>query len=788
MRLGGWFSACVLVVACSTADPELRADADPTLPGVEDPDPRLDHALAAALAKLGPGHEVRTRHTIQGKPAFTNRLILEDSPYLQLQAHSPINWFTWGEEAMLRAEVMQRPVLVSVGYAACHWCQVMARESFEDPEIAEYINETFVAVKVDRETRPDLDDLYMSAVHAMRDRGGWPMTLVMTPQGEPFFGSGYLPPRDGQRGRNKGLLTLLQELAEVYASDPEAVTRRTAEVMARVPDGSAIGTDIEQLPSLDLVVNQVRALAVRFDDTWGGFGAAPKFPRPGQLRLLLRYHRRTRDPAALRMVTRTLEGLEAGGLHDHVGGGFHRYSTDERWHVPLYEKMLYDNAQLTLAATEAWQSTRRTDFARMVRSTLTFLLRDLRNEGGGFSAAISASSADAKGALREGLFYTWTWPELVAALGKEDAVLWSRAYGVRGDAEGRTTLMRQAFHPIDKPDKASRELGARLERLRARLFEVRERRPAPSVDTLAIAAWNGLAISAFATAGSAFDEGAWVGAAEEAAEFVLRELVGKDGRLRRSWIGGEASGMAIADDYAFMVAGLLDLFEVTGTPRWLIEARRLQDLLDTHYGDPRGGWFLTASDAEPLLRRLKTHTDGSEPAASSIAARSALRLARWTADDRYRRTAVRALAAFGPRMSAAPVALPEMAMALDLAHDRLLEVVVVHPGSGGGELERLLQERFEPSVVSVVLSESEVEQVAGVAPVVLGKAARGGVATAWVCELGACRSPVTTASELARQLAQVKPLLGDRVPGRIGLSQAAAQNAGGKKETEPLLP
>ncbi len=424
------------------------AEPDPALPGLGKGDPALTKKLHAALLKKGPGYEPRTRHkNADGSPKYTNRLILETSPYLLQHAHNPVNWYPWGDEAFARARREGKPVLLSVGYSTCHWCHVMERESFENEEIARFINEHFVPIKVDREERPDVDDVYMSAVQMLTGGGGWPMTLALTPDREPFFGGTYFPARDGDRGSRKGFFTILRELADEYQKSRADVVARAAKLSRRVR-AAAEPEPAGGVPGPEVIASAVRQLSRAYDPVWGGFGRAPKFPRPVTLELLLRYHRRSGDADALKMVIHTLDRMAAGGLYDHVGGGFHRYSTDERWLVPHFEKMLYDNAQLVAVYLDAYQVSGRDDFARVARQTLDYVAREMTAPSGGFYSATDADSRTPAGHEEEGWFFTWTPAELEAALGADLARVARVDFGVTdaGNFEGRSILQR------DKPD------------------------------------------------------------------------------------------------------------------------------------------------------------------------------------------------------------------------------------------------------------------------------------------------------------------------------------------------
>lgn len=749
----------LLALLLSCASPVPGPLAEPSLPGIGTPDVALTRQLQVAASETRvPAHHVDEG----GAPRFTNRLITATSPYLLQHAHNPVNWWPWGEEAFARAKALNRPVLLSVGYSTCHWCHVMERESFEDLEVAAFINGHFVAIKVDREERPDIDDVYMSVVHALHGQGGWPMTLVLTPEGEAYFAATYLPARDGERGRSKGLLTVLTELAHAYAEDPAGVVHQAAQITAKV--GADRPAPTPGVPAPNAVVRVAQTLTRSFDALHGGFGRAPKFPRPATLDLLLRYHRRTSDPHALTMVTRTLEEIDRGGLHDHLGGGFHRYSTDDRWHVPHFEKMLYDQAQLIRTYTAAWQVTGREDFREVVRDTVTYLLTDMRDPRGGFWAATDADSLTPSGEVEEGWYYTWTREELQEALGPADAGLWALLYGVRSDGS------RHALYRTD-PKRVHVGMGVppevmakRVADARSVLRTVRAARPAPRLDDKVVAAWNGLTVSALARAGAAMEEPEWVLAAEQAAAFVLAELLGPDGR-HRTWRRGATSGPATLDDLAFTTHGLLDLYQATGDPRWVAEARELHQVLRDRFADPAGGWFLTPSDGEALLYRPKPDHDGAEPTGNAVAADNALWLYHLTADDTYRQEVEGVLKAYGEDLQRRGDGLATLMGVVEAWHDRTLEVVIVHDGDGGGSLREALRARYAPHVVLSLVREQDVADHAAVVPVVADKVMRDGLSTAYVCEGGVCQQPVTSPEALLALLGDALPLVpGVEVP------------------------
>ncbi len=718
-----------------------------TLPGAEAFSAALAARLGAALDALGPGYEPRTHHKEGRAPRFTNRLALETSPYLLQHAHNPVNWYPWGDEAFEEARRTKRPVFLSVGYSTCHWCHVMEEESFEDLEIARFLNEHYVAIKVDREERPDVDAIYMAAVQALSGQGGWPMSVWLTPDREPFFGGTYFPARDGDRGASTGFLTVLGGVAQVYREDPLRVARASASLSEAIRAALAAGGEAAPgLPGPKPIEDAVALVKQSFDGRNGGLRRAPKFPSNLPIRLLLRHHRRTKDAESLSMAALTLEKMAAGGLFDQVGGGFHRYSTDTVWLVPHFEKMLYDNALLAVAYAEAWQATRRPDLARVVRQTLDYLLREMTSPEGAF---YSATDADSEG--EEGRFFVWTEEEIQKLLGPV-ADRFIAYYGVSrdGNFEGASILH------VPRPDEKEWEA---LAGARATLYAARERRVHPLRDEKVLAAWNGLAISAFAFGGRVLGERRYVDAAARAAGFLL-DALRKDGRLVRSWKGGRVSGPGFLEDHAFLAQGLLDLYEATFDVRWLGEAAALSEEVEARFADPRGGWFATAGDHEKLLAREKPMHDGAEPSGASVALLNALRLSAFTADDRWRGVAERALRWYAPALEAQPLALGEMLLALDFHGDAAREVVLVWPeGEKVPEpFLAVLRQTFLPSRALAGAAEGPALEALGrVALVAREKKAIGGKATAYVCERGACRLPAIDPEKLRAQIEPVKP-------------------------------
>jgi hypothetical protein len=747
----------------------LAAAASPArepLPGAAPHPPELARRLERAVAQRASGEALRSRHrSADGSPRYVNRLALEASPYLLQHAHNPVDWYPWGDEAFERARREGRPVLLSIGYSTCHWCHVMEEESFEDPEIATFLNRNYVAIKVDRERRPDVDAVYLAAAAALGVDGGWPLNVWLTPDRRPFYAGTYFPPRGGMRGADVGFLGLLQRLRAVYDAEPERVVElgaRLASGLARAPS-AAPGPE---LPDAREIVRAVQRLRSDFDERHGGFGSAPKFPRSLELELLLRYHRRTRDPQALAMVERTLAALADGGIRDHVGGGFHRYATDPAWRVPHFEKMLYDNALLAEVYVDAYQVTGRDEFREVARETLDYLLREMQAPEGGFH---SASDADSEGV--EGRYFTWTAEEIGRAARDEGQARLLRAYYGVDEAEGpdrRSVLfvarpLAAVASEIGIPDARA---AAGLADGRERLLRARKARVAPSVDRKVVASWNGLAISAFAHAALALREPAYAEAAARAAA-CLRDRMssasqeGRGARLRRSLFEGRADGDGFLDDYAFAIAGSLDLFEATHDPAWLRFAMALQTELDARFWDAEGGgYFLTAHDQEKLLARPKPVADGAEPSGNAVALANLLRLYGLSGEERLRERAERALRAFAPALERAPAAAPRLLAALDYHTDLAKEIVIVArvPEEPDVLLAELARSFVPNRVLAVVREGREQDALAELVPLVANKTARGGRPTAYVCERRVCALPTTDPEVFARQIATAAPL------------------------------
>jgi hypothetical protein len=702
-------------------------------------------ALAALLWPATAAEKPRTKHLdANGAPRFTNRLAKETSPYLRQHAHNPVDWYPWGDEAFERARRLNRPVFLSIGYSTCHWCHVMEEESFEDLEIAQYLNGHYVAIKVDREERPDIDNIYMTAVQAWTGRGGWPLNVWLAPDRRPFYGGTYFPPRDGDRGASLGFLSMLKRLKSIYDNEPERVREAAAHVTDQLRKHLAPEPG-EGLPGLKVLEDAARWSREHFDPEWGGARGAPKFPSSLPHRFLLRWHRRVADPEILRIVSLTLQKMAAGGMYDQVGGGFHRYSTDQRWLVPHFEKMLYDNALLVMDYLEAHQATGRRDFAAVARDILRYLERDMSSPVGAFYSATDADSPNPKGVREEGWFFTWTPAEIEAVLGKQRAgpLLAYYAVTAAGNFEGRSIL--HAARDTAPPG---------LAQAREALYQARLRRPPPLRDEKILAAWNGLAISAFARAAFVLGDARYAQRAARAASFVLDRMQ-RDGRLLRSWKDGRAQHNGYLEDHAFLAAGLLDLFEATGDVRWLREAIRMDQVIEKRYEDAKsGGFFRTSDDHEGLLAREKPGQDGAEPSGTSVAVMNLLRLHQLTSREVYRRRAERGLRSVGTLLERSPTAFGELLNAVDFYLGQPKEIVIVAPQERR-EAEPFLarlRAAYAPHRVLVVTTAKEVAEVAQAAPVAEGKLALKGQTTAYVCEKGICKLPTSDPEVFRRQI------------------------------------
>jgi uncharacterized protein YyaL (SSP411 family) len=691
-----------------------------------------------------------------GGAMHTNALIGEKSPYLLQHAHNPVNWAPWGEEAFRAARERDAPVFLSIGYSTCHWCHVMERESFENEAIAELLNRYFIPIKVDREERPDVDRIYMTFVQATTGSGGWPMSVFLTPERQPFFGGTYFPPEPWY-GR-PGFREALEKVAEAWRLDRASIVESGGKTMAELARiaKSAPGYAAPDAATLD---SGFYAFRRDFDTRHGGFGGAPKFPRPAVLSFLFRYWERTGSAEALEMSLATLNAMARGGIRDHLGGGFHRYAVDERWFVPHFEKMLYDQAQLATAYLEGYQISGDQTYAQAARETLDYLLRDLRDAGGAFH---SAEDADSEG--REGQFYIWSAAEIEEALGRPAAEWFLFHYGCeeRGNAPGEfagRNILVQA-HTVEETarrfGKTEGEVSVSLDASRRRLLERRAGRPRPGLDDKILTAWNGLAISALAKAAQALGEARYGDAAREAAEFILGRLYDAErSTLLRRYRDGDARIAGFLDDYAFFVQGLLDLYETVFEARYLNLAEELTGRQRALFEDAEGGGFYsTAEGGDGLGLRLKDEYDGAEPSGNSVAALNLLRLAEMTGREDFRESAERTLRWAAGRLHASPSASPQMLCAAAWALGPRREIVIAGK-RGAPDTEALLHvvhQRFAPGGVTLLVDGEETRRrLSGRLPAVAAMNPVNGAAAAYVCENFACQAPATNPADLERR-------------------------------------
>jgi uncharacterized protein YyaL (SSP411 family) len=690
-----------------------------------------------------------------------NRLSAEKSPYLQQHANNPVDWYPWGPEAFEKARAEDKPIFLSIGYSTCHWCHVMERESFENDEIAALLNQYFVPVKVDREERPDVDRVYMMFVQATTGGGGWPMSVWLTPELKPFYGGTYFPP-DNRYGR-PGFRMVIESLARAWGEERDKIEESSVSVTQQLAEAARVEA---RRGAVDPGVLDSAFYGFRrgYDSRLGGFGGAPKFPRPSVHDFLVRYYARTRNEEALEMVLATLREMAKGGIHDQLGGGFHRYSVDARWFVPHFEKMLYDQAQLASSYLDAFQITRDGFFADVARDIFAYVLRDMTNGEGGFYSAEDADSVidpaqpNVKG---EGAFYVWTRDEIHSVLDRREAEWFSFAYGIEdggnvredphGEFHGKNILYQAhtAEETAQRFDAAPDEVRETLADARRRLLEARSKRVRPHLDDKVLAGWNALMISAFAKGAQMLEEAAYAEAAARAAEFVMSRMYDPERRLLlRRYREGEAAIPAFLDDYAFFIQALLDLYETDFDGSRLELALELAGKMRELFEDAKnGGFFATAANDSNVILRMKDDYDGAEPSGNSVAANALIRLAHLTGRDEFRTAADRTLSAFAQRLSAAPVALPAMLTALMAALEPPRHIVIAGARSEAAGMLAAVRRRFLPwsSVLMKTNGADGPGPLAGMKPI-------DGKPTAYVCEDFVCRAPVTDVSELEQLL------------------------------------
>jgi hypothetical protein len=711
-------------------------------------------------------------------PEHTNRLAQEKSPYLLQHAHNPVEWYPWGEEAFVKARRENKPIFLSVGYSTCHWCHVMAHESFENKDIAAIMNREFVNIKVDREERPDVDRVYMTFVQATTGGGGWPMSVWLTPDLKPFVGGTYFPPED--RYGQPAFKMVLERIATAWKENHDKIVEQGGKIVDALRESQSAGK-VEGKIEGSILEAAYRQIEHSYDPKEGGFGNAPKFPRPVTLNFLTRFYARVpkaeSSKQALEMALFTLRKMAAGGMHDHIGGGFHRYSVDRYWHVPHFEKMLYDQAQLAVAYLDAFQITQDRKYESVARDILDYVARDMTSKQGGFFSAEDADSpVVATGADRghpetkEGAFYVWTKKEIDAVLG-EAAEIFNFHYGVQphGNApegsdpqdefRGKNILIER--HAITETAKHFRkteeEIGKLLAECRAKLFSIRAKRPRPHLDDKIIAAWNGLMISAYARGAQVLDEPSYLEMATRAATFVRTNLYEEKSKLLyRNYRGGRSDIAGFADDYAFVVQGLLDLYEASFDVEWLKFAVKLQETQDRLFFDEKnGGYFNTSGKDESVFLRMKDDNDSAEPAASSVAALNLLRLAQFRDDKQIAERAQKTVDGFATTLSHFPSAMPQMLVALDYTLSKPRQIVIAGK-KDALETKALLKEvnrHFLPNTILVLADGAEGQKYLGEKnDAIRAMSPIDGKSAAYVCENFTCKAPVTDSKALSELL------------------------------------
>jgi len=687
--------------------------------------------------------------------SHTNRLAHETSPYLLQHAHNPVDWYAWGPEAFAAAEAQNKPILLSIGYSACHWCHVMEQESFENEAIAGLMNQDFINIKVDREERPDVDAIYMSAVQMLTGQGGWPMTMFLTPQGKPFYGGTYYPPTD-HYGR-PGFPRVLAAVAESWKERPEEIEAMGRELLAQLDESNDLARHLsDSLLTPTVLENAFNSLSNQFDRQYGGFGSSPKFPQPANLDFLLRFHARSKRAEPLAMVEKTLHRMALGGIYDQLGGGFHRYSVDQVWLVPHFEKMLYDNAQLAQTYIRCYQATGKTFYRGVAEEILEYVMREMTSPEGGF---FSAQDADSEG--EEGRFFVWTPAEVRAILGERDAEVFGAFFDITlaGNWEGTNILrvMQEAPQVAAQFGLSLDETAHILDTGRARLFDEREKRIKPHLDDKILTAWNGLMLAAFAEVAAVLDSATFRDVALKNASFLQRTMTTRDSsgslRLLRTFRNGHAKLNAYLEDYAFFADGLLHLYEATFDFQWLTLARELTTSMFAYFWDEQnGGFFATSSDHETLIQRPKDWDDNATPSGNSVALDVLLRLAILTGENRYRDSAARVLRRLGSTLEKHPYSFARCLSALDFYLSEPKEIAIIGDRSAEAT-QTLLQTVYSLYLPNRVVVQSDGPDTAPPEiPLLASRPLRDGKPTAYVCSNFTCKEPVTTADSLLAQL------------------------------------
>lgn len=701
------------------------------------------------------------------REAAPNRLIHEKSPYLLQHAHNPVDWYPWGKEAFAKARQEEKPIFLSIGYSTCHWCHVMERESFQDPAVAEILNRHFVSIKMDREERPEVDHLYMQFVMELTGQGGWPLNVFLTPELKPFFGGTYFPPEP--RWGKPGLKKLLLGIADAWAQKRQEILRSSEELTQALNAAERARESTGVLPTEAVLAQAFRQFSARFDEAYGGFSEAPKFPAPHALSFLLRYWKRTKEPQALLMVEKTLQAMVAGGIHDHLGGGFHRYSTDRTWHLPHFEKMLYDQALLARAYIETYQATGEAGYADVARKIFEYLLRDMTGPEGAFFSAQDADSqppgrpAQQVHEKEEGAFYVWTDQEIDHLLGPS-AESFRLRYGLKpegnvltdptGEFKGKNILylalpLQALAQRLRRPEDP---LRVELDQAKEILFKERQKRPPPHLDDKILVDWNGLIISSLALGSRVLEEPRYQEAAERAAQFVLAKMIEPNRQLLHRYRAGEAGIKGTLSDHAFFIHGLVDLYEATFKEEYLSHAKTLTaQMCNLFWDDEKGGFFMAGKDSEPLLVRQKELYDGAIPSGNSVAALTLIRVGRLTMEREFEAKAESLFKSFSREISEAPSAYPQLLMALDFALGPSQEIVVAAEPEDSG-VKPMLQEIFRPFIPNKVVafhpSGKGAEAIERLAPYLKEQKPLEGKPTVYVCQNYACNLPVTNPEEL----------------------------------------
>lgn len=666
-----WLCCLIALPACNSSSSDSQSTSKPETQDIESTVKKTTPPSGDPL-EISPPTEVNP--TSAHPPSHENALSKETSPYLLMHAHNPVNWYAWNDETLALAKTSGKPIFLSIGYSSCHWCHVMERESFLDQEIADFLNENFICIKVDREERPDVDEIYMNALQVIRSGGGgWPLSMFMTPEAKPFFGGTYWPARDGDRGASMGFLTIIQKVMDAYQNnrdaiiqDSELVSERTRELLAGLEPTAGLPIQAAW------PANTIEKLSASFDNRYGGFGYnalnpnRPKFPEPSNLFFLIDYLQQnpnateeSRDQAS-KLLVKTCEGMLKGGIYDHLGGGFHRYSVDRFWHIPHFEKMLYDNGQLATVYAETYQLTGKEEFRNVANGILAFVSRELAAPGGGFYASLDAESEGI-----EGKFYRWDLKEVEAALTSQEYELFSKLYRLDEPPNFEDEFYAPQLKLMLSEHATAREstlgeLESQLIPIRKKLFDIRAERERPLLDTKILAAWNGLMIRGYADAGRIFKNSDHIKKAEDAANFILEKMVSDDGRLYRTYTDGQARLNAYLIDYACVIDGLISIHRATGNPKWIDAANQLQKTQDDLFWDEKGGYFYTSKDHEQLIARSKRASDGAMPGGNSVSAANLHYLGTNLKQDTYLERSEQTVLAASAILTRAPHAVPRM--------------------------------------------------------------------------------------------------------------------------------